>query len=283
METIVIMGAAGKMGTRVSERLRGADYRALYVEADERGREHLRQRGDEPSSAEKALPRADIVLLAVPDTILGAVAGEAVPHVKPGTMLVALDPAAPYAGTLPDREDVSIFITHPCHPPVFKDEDDPEARRDFFGAGLAKQSIVNALMRGPEEDYERGERLARLLWRPVLRSHRVTVEQMAYLEPLLSETISQTCVVIMREAVDEAVKRGVPEEAARDFVLGHVGIQLAIFFDEIDWQISDGAKLILRVAKDQLIQPDWKRLFEPEEVKKSCKQIVGEIPVPSPS
>lgn len=84
---------------------------------------------------------------------------------------------------------------------------------------------------------------------------------------------------IMREAVDEAARRGVPYEAARDFVLGHVGIQLAIFFDEIDWQISDGAKKVLKVAKGQIIRDDWKRVFEPEMLEESVGQIVGDVPV----
>lgn len=282
MEIIALVGAAGKMGTRLSNRLKeSSSYRVLYVEEGEAGAERLRSRGDEPTPSAEAMERAQYVILAIPDTLIGRIADEIVPRLKPGAMVICLDPAAPYAGKLPAREDITYFITHPAHPPVFKDEDDPEARRDFFGAGKAKQAIVNALMQGPEEDYRRGEAIGQVIWGPVLRSHRVTVEQMAYLEPLLSETIAQTCVVIVREAVDEAARRGVPYEAARDFVLGHLGIQIAIFFDEIDWQISDGAKMILRVAKDQIIQPDWKRVFEPEAVKTSCLQIVGDIPAPS--
>ena len=281
-QTVAILGAAGKMGTRLSDRLREAPdvYRVLHVEAGEKGEAALQARGDTPAPAAEALAEADFVILAVPDTHVGPIAAEAVPQMKAGAMLVSLDPAAPYAGKLPPREDVTYFVTHPAHPPVFKDEDDPEARRDFFGAGKARQAIVSALVQGPEADYERGEKLAHVLWGPVLRSHRVTLEQMAYLEPVLSETVAQTCVVIMREAVDEAARRGVPYEAARDFLLGHVGIQLAIFFDEIDWQISDGAKMVLKVAKGQLIRDDWKRVFERDMLKESVGQIVGDVPVP---
>ena len=281
-QTVAIFGAAGKMGTRLSNRLREASgaYRVLHVEAGEKGGAALRERGDTLVPAADALTEADVVILAVPDTRIGSVAADVVPQMQAGAMLVLLDPAAPYAGKLPERGDVTYFVTHPAHPPVFKDEDDPEARRDFFGAGKARQAIVNALMQGPEADYARGEELAHVLWGPVLRSHRVTLEQMAYLEPVLSETVAQTCVVIMREAVDEAARRGVPYEAARDFLLGHVGIQLAIFFDEIDWQISDGAKMVLKVAKGQIIRDDWKRVFERDMLKESVGQIVGDVPVP---
>jgi len=50
---------------------------------------------------------------------------------KPGAMLLLLDPAAPHGGELPRRDDISIFVCHPCHPPIVNDETDPEARMDF--------------------------------------------------------------------------------------------------------------------------------------------------------
>jgi hypothetical protein len=194
-------------------------------------------------------------------------------------MVMCLDPAAPYAGKLPERSDISYFITHPAHPPIFNDETDPEARTDYFGSGKAKQAVVNALMQGPEEDYARGEAITNIVWGPVLRSHRVTLEQMAILEPVLSETVALTCVTVIREAMDEAVARGVPHNAAKDFLLGHLNIELAIYFDQIDWSVSDGAKKAIRAAKKRIFQPDWKRVFEPEALKQSVGQIVGDIPL----
>ena len=192
-------------------------------------------------------------------------------------MLICLDPAAPYAGKLPEREDVSYFVTHPAHPPVYNDETDPEARRDFFGSGKAKQAVVNALMQGPEEDYARGEAIASKMWKPVLRSHRVTVEQMAMLEPVLSETIACTCAVVMREAMDESIRRGVPAEAARDFLMGHINIALAVAFDEIEWDFSAGAKMAIEEAKKDIFQPDWKKVFEPESLRQSVANITGDV------
>ena len=52
---------------------------------------------------------------------------------KPGTMVIVLDAAAPAAGHLPDRPDLTYFITHPCHPPLFNDETDMAAKKDYFG------------------------------------------------------------------------------------------------------------------------------------------------------
>ena len=61
-------------------------------------------------------------MLAVPDTAIGKVASGLVPKIAPGTIVVILDAAAPYAGHLPERADITYFVTHPCHPPIFNDE-----------------------------------------------------------------------------------------------------------------------------------------------------------------
>jgi hypothetical protein len=273
---VAVFGAAGSMGTRVTNALKDdPDYRMLYVEADAAGQDRLRERGLEPASQEEAVGEADVVIFAVPDTVVGSLARQIVPSLGSGTMVVTLDPAAAYGGELPEREDVSYFVTHPAHPPIYNDETDPEARRDYFGSGKAKQAIVNALMQGPEEDYAKGEEIARKLWGPVLRSHRVTVEQMAILEPVLSETVTATCLTVIREAVDEAAERGVPFEAARDFVLGHINVELAILFDELDWSLSAGAQKAVEEAKKDIFQPDWRKVFEPDNIKESVAKITA--------
>ncbi len=197
------------------------------------------------------------------------------PLLRAGTLCICLDPAAPYSGKLPARSDISYFVTHPAHPPVFNDETDPEARKDYFGGGLAKQSIVSALLQGPEEHYALGERISRRVFGPILRSHRVTVEQMAILEPVLSETVAATCLSVIREGLDEAVRRGVPEEAARDFLMGHINIEIAILFDYIDWQFSDGAKLAIQEARKDLFKEDWKKVFEEKHLRASVDRITG--------
>jgi hypothetical protein len=227
MKTIALFGAGGNMGIRLTGTLgkHTDEYRLLYVEPGEAGQARLRERGLSATPRDEALRQADVAILAVPDKLIKTVASDIVPDLRPGALLICLDPAAPFAGHLPQRADVSYFITHPAHPPVFNDETDPDARRDFFGSGKAKQAIVSALMQGPEEDYAKGEAIAAAMFGPVLRSHRVTVEQMVMLEPALSETVAATCVVVMREAMDEAIRRGVPPEAARDFLLGHINIR----------------------------------------------------------
>jgi hypothetical protein len=106
-----------------------------------------------------------------------------------------------------------------------------------------------------------------------MNAYRVTVEQMAILEPALSETFVLTCMYMVREAIDEAVKRGVPAEAAREFILGHLNINVAILFGFLDIQFSDGAKLAVERARPLLFNPDWRQVFEPENVMEQVKAI----------
>lgn len=273
---IGLLGAAGKMGSRISRSLKSEpEYEVMYVEGDAGGEERIQERGDEPSKFDEALESADAVILAVPDRLIGGIAGRAVPAMKSGAMVICLDPAAPQGGLIPRRDDVSAFVCHPAHPSVFNEETDMEARFDFFGSGKARQPIVCALLRGPESDYARGEAIARAMWKPVLRAHRVTVEQMALLEPVLSETVAATCITVIREAMDEAIRRGVPAGAARDFLLGHIFCELGIVFDRAGFPFSDGAKKAIAEAKKQLFQPDWKKVFEPEALKESIARITG--------
>jgi len=273
MTTIALFGAGGKMGCRLVNNLLHSDYTMRYIEISEAGIANLAKNDLAPTLENEALKEANVVILAVPDRALGKIAHSVVPKLNPGTLVMLLDPAAAAAGELPAREDISYFVTHPCHPPVFNDEIG-DARRDFFGGVLAKQAIVCALMQGPEEDYAKAEAIAIKMYGPVTRSHRVTVEQMAILEPTMAETITAACITIIKETMDEAIRRGVPPDAARDFMLGHINIPLAIVFGEVGSPFSDGAKLIIEYGKKRLFQPDWKDLFEPESVQEQVKVIV---------
>ena len=100
-------------------------------------------------------------------------------------------------------------------------------------------------------DYTLGEQVARRMFAPVMNAYRVTVEQMAILEPAMSETVILTCMFVMKEAIDEAVRHGVPAEAAREFALGHMNVNVGILFGYLNTDFSDGAKLAVARAKDQ--------------------------------
>ena len=129
-------------------------------------------------------------------------------------------------------------------------------------------------MQGPEEHYALGEKVARDFYAPVTRSHRVTVEQMAILEPTMAETCGIAMLIEFREAMEEAIHRGVPREAAEDFMYGHIKVVLGIVFGRVGFPLSDGAKLIAGVSREKLFQPDWRKLFEPTSVKQQVEAIV---------
>jgi hypothetical protein len=59
---------------------------------------------------EEALGRTQAVILAVRDRLIGKITHEIIPKLKPGTIVVGLDPAAAYAGVMPQRDDVTYFV-----------------------------------------------------------------------------------------------------------------------------------------------------------------------------
>ena len=274
MTSIALFGAGGKMGTRLARNLIGSRFDIRPVEVSEAGRARLQaDLGLACFSVDEALDGADVVVLAVPDTAIGKVASGIIDKLAPGTMVVVLDAAAPFAGHLPERADITYFVTHPCHPPIFNDETEMAAKKDHFGGIAAKQHIVSALMQGPEEHYALGEEVAKTIWAPVMRSHRVTVEQMAILEPGLSETVCASLLVVMSQALDECVKRGVPEQAARDFLLGHMNVLGAVIFKEVDGVFSDACNKAIEFGIPALMRDDWKKVFEPQEIAESIRRI----------
>ncbi|HET6559830.1 MAG TPA: phosphogluconate dehydrogenase C-terminal domain-containing protein [Prolixibacteraceae bacterium] len=267
MKKIALIGAGGKMGMRLTRNLKSSPFEMSYVEISQTGIEKLAELNIQTSEGTQVVPEADVVILAVPDTALAKVSANIIPQMKSDSLVMTLDPAVARAGRLYLREDVSYFIAHPSHPSVFNWEPTPEAQADFFGGTLAKQTIVCALMQGPDADYELGEQVAKTMYAPVSQAYKITMEQMALLEPALVETLSSSCLDLVREGMEEIISRGVPAEAARAFLLGHINIQLAVLFKELPNAVfSDAANKALQRGRNILFKDDWKQIFEPENV-----------------
>ncbi|GAB2775217.1 phosphogluconate dehydrogenase C-terminal domain-containing protein [Rhabdobacter roseus] len=261
------------MGCRITDNLKNSEYDVSYLEISPQGIERLKARGVAVSQAEEAIPQADFVILAVPDIYIKEVAREIVPQMKRGAMALCLDPAAPLAGALPERDDIRYFASHPAHPSIFNYEPTKEAHFDYFGGITAKQAIVCALIQGEEEDYQAGEQLAQKMYAPVFRSHRITIKQMGLLEPALSETFTATCLLMLKEGLDEVVRQGIPREAARDFLLGHINILAAVIFEEIPGVFSDACYKAIEYGRPKIFRDDWQKIFEPESVKEQIQAI----------
>ncbi len=271
---IALVGAGGKMGCRLTDNfIKYPGYEVSYVEIAEVCIERLRARGVSVTSQNAAVPSADVVILAVPDVTIGRISEEIIPLMKPGAVVLTLDPAAPLDGVLYHRDDIGYVIAHPCHPTIFNWEPTEAAFRDFYGGISAKQSIVVALMSGNESHYQLGEEIAKHMYQPIDRVHRITLEQMAILEPAMVETLAQTCMEVVREGYDNVIALGVPEAAARDFVLGHLRIQIAVLFKEVNGTFSDAAYKISKRAKPILFNAGWKQIFEMSDIRQQVKDI----------
>ncbi len=275
MTKLALFGAGGKMGMRLGANLaKSAEFDVKHVEVSAAGQAAVREAfGVECVDIDTALDAAEIIVLAVPDTLIGKVSHDIIDRVKSGAMIFVLDGAAPFAGHLPEREDVTYFVSHPCHPPIWNDEATPEGRRDYFGGIAAAQGIVNVLVQGPEEDYALGENLGKTIYAPVVRSHRVTLKQFALLEPGLSETVNGSLMKVLRIAMDEVVRKGVPHECARDFLLGHMNIIGAVMFDQHQGVFSDAANKAIEFGIPVLMKDDWLRCFEDDEIAASVERI----------
>ena len=273
MKTLTLVGAGGKMGCRITNNVRNSHWRVHYLETQAVGLQRLRDCGVSCSDASEALPAADVAIFAIPDVAMETVTREMVPRLKPGALVMLLDPAAPLDGKVAHRDDLGYFIAHPCHPSVFNWEPTEQGFRDFYGGISAKQAAVCALMRGDERYYELGVEVTKLIYKPVMRIHRVTVEQMAILEPALVETLAQTCMEIVKEGYDRVVAKGIPADCARDFVLGHLRIQIAVLFGEVNGTFSDAAYKISKRAKPVLFKEGWQKIFEMSDIREQVRDI----------
>lgn len=261
------------MGLRITRNVKSSDWKVHYVEVNPTNVQRLKELEVSCTPAAEALAAADVAIFGVPDVAIEAVTREMVPQLKAGALVMLLDPAAPLDGKVAQRPDLGYFIAHPCHPSVFNWEATEEAFRDFYGGISAKQSAVCALMSGDEKYYELGVEVTKLIYKPVSRVHRVTLEQMAILEPALVETLAQSCMEIVKEGYDRAVAKGVPAEAARDFVLGHLRIQIAVLFGEVNGTFSDAAYKISARARPVLFKENWQRIFEMSDIREQVRDI----------
>ena len=88
MTRIAILGAGGKMGCRLTDNLLKSQqgHELLLVEVGDIGRARIAERGLNTTDECDALARAEVLILALPDRILGTVAHETIPKLNAGTI-----------------------------------------------------------------------------------------------------------------------------------------------------------------------------------------------------
>ncbi|MFF0508829.1 phosphogluconate dehydrogenase C-terminal domain-containing protein [Streptomyces fimicarius] len=272
--TVAVIGAAGKMGRRVSDNLVKSDFQVLFSEASPQGQQLIRELGRTLTESTDAAARADVVILAVPDIVLGAVSEQLVPLMRPGTVVLTLDPAAAYAGLLLEREDIHYACAHPCHPSVFLERTTEEEWQDTFGGIAAPQEVVAAYEGGDQARQDLAESVIRQMYAPVIDVHWVTVKQLAVLEPTLVETIACMVGALLTEALHETVHTvGVPEKAARAMLLGHTQVALANTLKGSN-PFSDACLIAMDYGRESIVRDDWKKVFEDEELDRVITRML---------
>ncbi|HZR53611.1 MAG TPA: phosphogluconate dehydrogenase C-terminal domain-containing protein [Streptosporangiaceae bacterium] len=272
--TVTVVGAGGKMGMRVSANLDRTQYTTLYAETSPAARDRVRAAGREITDAMDAVPRSDVVILAVPDVLLGEISARLVPVAKPGAVVLTLDPAAAYAGVLARRDDLHLAVAHPCHPSVFLERTTPEQWADTFGGVAAPQDVVAAIESDDRLARKSAEDVVRTMYAPVLDVHWVTVEQLAALEPTLVETI--TCMIsgLLSEALRETVDTvGVPEAAARAMLFGHTQVALTNSLRGSN-PFSEACLIAMDYGREAIITEDWKKVFDRAELDRVIARML---------
>jgi len=271
---IAVVGAGGKMGMRVSNNLVKTDHQVAYVENSPAGRERTVEAGRELTDAPTAVADADIVVLAVPDLALRSVTAELVPQLKPGAIVLTLDPAAAYAGLLTTREDVVQAVAHPCHPSIFLQRQSPEEWADTFGGIAAPQDAIAAVESDDPAKKAIVEATVRAIYAPVIDVHWVSVKQLAQLEPTLVETVACMIGALLNEALHETVHTmGVPEAAARSILYGHTQVALANGLRG-DNPFSDACLIAMDYGRESIIKDDWKKIFRDDELDRNLARML---------
>lgn len=270
---VAVIGAGGKMGTRITNNLVKCNkYDLKLCETSPRKIEEIEAKGLQISEMNETVKSSDVVILAIPDTAIGNVSKQIVPNMKAGAVLLTLDPAAAYAGLLHTREDITSIVAHPCHPSVFGKYLTEEEHADFFGGIAAEQDVVIAKYSGDEDEFNVGQEVVRNMYAPVGEIHRITVKDMAILEPTLAEVITCMIGTVFKESLEETVKKGVPEKAAKAMLYGHIQIALSVALKGTN-PFSDAAMIAIDYGKEAIIKSDWKRVFNDEELDK----VVGKM------
>jgi len=268
---VAVIGAGGKMGTRTSRNLlkKTDKYDVMLVENAQKGIESIKERGYDVTPIKDAVEKAEVIVFAVPDTLIKKLSSIYVPMLKPGTSFLILDPAAAVAKELYLRDDCTFGVAHPCHPSFFLDQDTPEARQDRFGGDGGRQDVVTSKIQGDEEKYKIIVETAKDMYRAE-HAYSMTPEQMAFLEPTLVELLGATCLYAMSETVDEAERRGINRDAAVSFLTGHIYNLSANFLGYIPGKppVSDACKVAIGLGNRLVLRDDWKEIWKDETLRK---------------
>ena len=274
---VSVIGAAGKMGTRITNNLaKHPDSIDLhFCEASEAGIASIKARGYSVVTAEEAVPKSDIVVLAVPDVIIKKVSVGIVALMRPGATMIILDPAAAVAKELALRDDCTFVVSHPCHPSFFVAQETPEARADAFGGIAATQDIVMAKIQGDDSKFANAKKVSEIMFAPVTNAYVMGIRDIAFLEPTLVEILGASTLYAMAETVNEAERRGIQREAAISFLAGHINVLSSIFLGRLgNVKVSDACQVAIGLGNRLVLRDDWKKIWDDEVLDKAIATML---------
>ena len=214
MTTIALFGAGGKMGYRLPTNFKGSRYRGPPCRGQRggpgapEGRPRLRRRVGRRGAGRR---RRRHSRRARHGDRQGRRRHRSTSS-KPGTMVVVLDAAAPFAGHLPKRDRSHLF-RHPSLPSA------DLQRRDGHGgqAGLFRRRHGQAAHRQRADAGARRATMPRARRSPRSSGRRSCARTASpssrwrCWSPACRRPCAPRCSIVMREAMDEVVRRGVPQ------------------------------------------------------------------------
>ena len=274
--TVALFGANGRMGFRAanSKLVSSPDFDVLLVEKDAESAARLEKLGRAVTPADEALAVSDLVILAVPDLLIGSVANEVAPKMKPGAAIVFFDAVSAYMGQVDYLDGIGYYMVHPCHPAMFSKQPSLEAYADVYGSKAGVQDVLTCRIRGDAETYETVKAMARLIFDPVGKCFEATLEQMVYLEPTLAETATGTMSLILRRCFEHAREMGLDDEAARSIILGHVQTMLAGIAGVLKDNPSDAARVAMSHGISYMLRPDWEKVFTMADTRRVADKML---------
>jgi hypothetical protein len=88
--------------------------------------------------------------------------------------------------------------------------------------------------------------------------------------------VAMPFVETMVEAVDEcANKYGIAREAAFDFIIGHLNVEISMWFGFSPKVPSDAALRLMRFAKGVVVKDTWREALSPRKVKEASELIIN--------
>ena len=208
----------------------------------------------------------------MPDIALGRITADIVPQMKPGAIVLTLDPAAAYAEPADRRDDVVCAVAHPCHPSIFLQRNPRgvgrHVRRHRRPAGrVAAVESDDPAKRGDSSRPSCGRLRPR---------HRRALGDGQAARPARADP-GRDRRLHDRGAAQRGAGGGHPHDGRSRsrgprILLGHTQVALANSLRG-DNPFSDACLIAMDYGRESIIKDDWKKIFDDELDKNLARML----------